>query len=66
MDRFAVHGPRRYRTGERLHRVSAGNEDLQLSGSSNFISVNPDQDLLRFMAPSKARYDLEEAPIHGQ
>lgn len=37
--------------------ASAGNEDLQLSGS-NFISVNPDQDSLRFMAP-KARYDLK-------
>lgn len=38
--------------------ASAGNEDLQLSGS-NFISVNPDQDSLRFMAP-KARYDLKK------
>lgn len=37
--------------------ASAGNEDLQLSGS-NFISVNPAQDSLRFMAP-KARYDLK-------
>lgn len=38
--------------------ASAGNEDLQLSGS-NFISVNPGQDSLRFMAP-KARYDLKQ------
>lgn len=38
--------------------ASAGNEDLQLSGS-NFISVNPEQDSLRFMAP-KARYDLKK------
>lgn len=37
--------------------VAAGNEDLQLSGS-NFISIRPDQDSLRFMAP-KARYDLK-------
>jgi len=37
--------------------AAAGNEDLQLSGS-NFISVNPQQDSLRFMAP-KARYDLK-------
>ncbi|HMN06002.1 MAG TPA: hypothetical protein PKD45_09765 [Flavobacteriales bacterium] len=36
----------------------AANEDLQLSGS-NFISVHPDQDSLRFMAP-KARYDLKK------
>jgi hypothetical protein len=38
--------------------ATEGNEDLQLSGS-NFISVNPDQDSLRFMAP-KARYDLKK------
>jgi hypothetical protein len=38
--------------------AQAGNTDLQLSGS-NFISVNPDQDSLRFMAP-KARYDLKK------
>lgn len=38
--------------------ATAGNEDLQLTGS-NFISVNPQQDSLRFMAP-KARYDLKK------
>lgn len=38
--------------------AAAGNEDLQLSGT-NFISVHPDQDSLRFMAP-KARYDLKK------
>lgn len=35
--------------------------DLHLTGS-NFISVNPDQDSLRFMAP-KALYDLNEQTI---
>jgi len=35
--------------------------DLHLSGS-NFISINPDQDSLRFMAP-KARYDLKAHTI---
>lgn len=38
--------------------AAAGNEDLQLTGS-NFISIRPDQDSLRFMAP-KARYDLKK------
>jgi hypothetical protein len=38
--------------------AAAGSEDLQLSGS-NFISTNPDQDSLSFMAP-KARYDLKK------
>ncbi len=41
--------------------AAAGNEDLQLSGS-NFISINPQQDSLRFMAP-KARYDLKKHVI---
>lgn len=38
--------------------AAAGSEDLQLSGS-NFISTNPDQDSLSFMAP-RARYDLKK------
>lgn len=38
--------------------AAAASEDLQLSGS-NFISVNPEQDSLSFMAP-KARYDLKK------
>lgn len=37
--------------------AGVGSEDLQLSGS-NFISTNPKQDSLSFMAP-KARYDLK-------
>ena len=41
--------------------AAAGSEDLQLSGS-NFISVNPDQDSLSFMAP-RARYDLKKHTI---
>jgi hypothetical protein len=38
--------------------AAAGSEDLQLSGS-NFISTNPAQDSLSFMAP-RARYDLKK------
>lgn len=44
--------------------AAAGSEDLQLSGS-NFISINPDQDSLSFMAP-KARYDLKKHLITAQ
>ncbi len=58
MDRFKWYMDQGDIQLESNRTASAGNEDLQLSGS-NFISVNPSQDSLRFMAP-KARYDLKK------
>lgn len=57
MDRFKWYMDQGDLSLESDRKAAEGAEDLQLSGS-NFISIRPDQDSLRFMAP-KARYDLK-------
>lgn len=64
MDRFKWYMDQGDLSLESDRKAAEGAEDLQLSGS-NFISIRPDQDSLRFMAP-KARYDLKKHLITAE